>query len=107
LTLFQGEWVVLVEKPHKREHEEEEHEVHKEEAHDDHDEHDEAEGEHGEHEHSEHEEIPYAPQVVKVIAYSGDEVAVKGIEAGTEYVSDGVYFVKSMLLKGALGEHGH
>ena len=93
LTLFGGEWVVFVKKEHE-EHEEEAEEHHAEEEED------------HEHEH-EHVEIPYAPQVVKVVAYYGDAVAIKGLEKGEEYVSDGVYFVKSMLLKSSLGEHGH
>jgi len=77
LSLFQGEWVVFVETEHEGD------------------------------EHEEHEAAPYEPKVVKVIAYSGNEVAVEGLEAGEEYVSDGVYFVKSMILKSSLGEHGH
>jgi len=96
LTLFQGEWVVFVPKHHEEEH-------HNDKAH----EHDEDEDEHAKHAHEADEEIPYEAQVVEVIAYAGEEVAIKGIEAGTEYVSNGVYFVKSMLLKSALGEHGH
>ena len=107
LTLFQGEWVVFVETHHEGEaHEGEKahgHEEHAPEAKDN--DHEEEGEEHGEHE--EHEEAPYAPKVVSIVAYNGDEVAVKGIEAGEEYVSDGVYFVKSMILKSSLGEHGH
>ena len=83
LTLFQGEWVVFVEKDHEGE-----------EAH-----------AHGGH--KEHEEVPYLPKVVEIIAYNGDDVAVKGLKVDEEYVSDGVYFVKSMILKSSLGEHGH
>lgn len=127
LTLFQGEWVVFVEAHHeehnegKTEHQEEsehEHEAHEKEEEDhDHDEHEihkgEAEEEHEEHEehggHDEHEEeaSPYTPKVVKIIAYSGDDVAIEGIDTEDEYVSEGVYFVKSMLLKSSLGGHGH
>jgi ABC-type Zn2+ transport system substrate-binding protein/surface adhesin len=108
LTLFQGEWVVFVEKHHEDEaHRHENHDkVHEGEkkhtAHNDHKE----EG-HGHGRHEEHEEIPYAPQVVEIIAYNGDDVAIKGLKEGDEYVSDGVYFVKSMILKSSLGEHGH
>ena len=100
LTLFSGEWVVFV--PVETSHEEEEHEAHGEETH-------EGEEEHGEeeHEHEHHEAVPYAPKVVNIIAGFGDEVAVEGIGAGELYVADGIYFVKSMLLKSALGEHGH
>jgi len=54
-----------------------------------------------------HEEIGYSPRVVNIIAYSGDDVAVEGIENDEVYVSEGVYFVKSMILKSSLGEHGH
>ena len=98
LTLFQGEWVVFVE----AHHEGEEHEG--EEAHEDHAE--EGEG-HGHEEHEENAEAPYAPKVVEIISYSGDDVAINGLKAGEEYVSQGVYFVKSMLLKSSLGGHGH
>jgi ABC-type Zn2+ transport system substrate-binding protein/surface adhesin len=120
LTLFQGEWVVFVESHHEgEEHEGEEahgHEDHddhakEEEAHENESDHAHKEGEehddegHGEHE--EHEEASYAPQVVEIIAYNGDDVAIKGLKVGEEYVSDGVYFVKSMILKSSLGEHGH
>jgi hypothetical protein len=115
LTLFQGEWVVFVE----AEHEGEEHKGEEAHGHDDHDtaqhkeekdheaheDHEEEEEGHGDHE--EHEEVPYAPRVVEIIAYNGDDVAIKGLKAGEEYVSDGVYFVKSMILKSSLGEHGH
>ena len=97
LTLFQGEWVVFVEKEHAGE-EAHGHDEHEEEAeHDD-------KG-HGGHE--EHKETPYTPKVVEIIAYNGDDVAIKGLKAGEEYVSDGIYFVKSMILKSSLGEHGH
>jgi len=61
---------------------------------------------HGHDEHEE-EESPYTPKVVKIIAYSGDDVAIEGIDKEDEYVSEGVYFVKSMLLKSSLGGHGH
>jgi len=53
------------------------------------------------------DEAPYQAKVVEIIAYSGDEVAIKGLKRDEEYVSDGVYFVKSILLKSSLGEHGH
>ena len=62
---------------------------------------------HGGHEEHEEEEAPYEANIVKIIAYVGNEVAIEGLKAETEYVSDGVYFVKSMLLKSSLGEHGH
>jgi biotin carboxyl carrier protein len=99
LSLFQGEWVVFVEKEHEEEVHKGEEDHDKEAADEDHDEDEEGE--------EEHEEAPYAAKVVEIIAYSGNDVAIKGLKAGEEYVSDGVYFVKSMLLKSSLGEHGH
>ncbi|WP_201352728.1 efflux RND transporter periplasmic adaptor subunit [Hydrogenimonas urashimensis] len=87
LTMLEGEWVVFV--PVKEE--KEAHTDHAEEA----------------HEHEVHETLPYEARVVKVLGSFGDEVAVEGIEAGESYVSDGVWFIKSMLLKEAVGEHGH
>ncbi len=101
LTLFQGEWVVFVEK----EHEGEAHEGEEAHGHDEHEE--EAGHDEEEEDHEEHEEAPYLPKVVEIIAYNGDDVAIKGLKVGEEYVSDGVYFVKSMILKSSLGEHGH
>jgi len=118
LSLYKGEWVVFVEKEHKEEahHEEKSDHDHEEEKaeHDEHDhnahdkgkkekEHDEEGEEHEEHE----EEAPYEARIIEIIAYAGDEVAIKGLEENEEYVSEGVYFVKSMLLKSSLGEHGH
>jgi len=93
-------------------HEGHAHDAHKEEkGHEGHDEkeHDEKEEAHGEGEDDEHEEetAPYEANVVEIIAYVGDEVAIKGLKAEVEYVSEGVYFVKSMILKSSLGEHGH
>jgi len=70
-----------------------------------HEKHDEKEGHGGHDEHD--DEAPYEANVVKIIAYVGDEVAIEGLKVDAEYVSDGVYFVKSMLLKSSLGEHGH
>jgi multidrug efflux pump subunit AcrA (membrane-fusion protein) len=107
LSLFNGEWVVFT--PQEAEHHEAESpERHAEEEH--HKEGAEIEkAGHEEHggEHEEHDAVPYAPQVVEIIAYSGDDVAVEGIDANETYVSEGVYFVKSMILKSSLGEHGH
>jgi len=108
LTLFQGEWVVFIEAHHdNHDSHKEEHghdtleEAHEAEDHDDH------KG-HGQDEHEEEEEeSPYTPKAVKIIAYSGDDVAIEGIDKEDEYVSEGVYFVKSMLLKSSLGGHGH
>jgi RND family efflux transporter MFP subunit len=127
LTLFQGEWVVFIktkeekEEEHRdakhiddahddEEHEEDElhHENHEHEHEEEHHE-DEAEEEHHGHHHESHEEkkVPYKAQVVEIIAYYGDEVAIRGLKVNQEYVSSGVYFVKSMLLKSSLGGHGH
>jgi len=108
LTLFRGEWVVFIEAHHdNHDSHKEEHghdtleEAHEAEDHDDH------KG-HGQDEHEEEEEeSPYTPKAVKIIAYSGDDVAIEGIDKEDEYVSEGVYFVKSMLLKSSLGGHGH
>ena len=91
LTMFSGEWVLFVPKAETKE----------EEAH----EHEEEHGEEEEHHH--HETPPYEPRVVKITAQFGDWVAVEGIRPGEKYVAKGVYFVKSMILKSKLGEHGH
>jgi len=121
LTLFQGEWVVFIEADHNdQEGHKDEHEGHGHDAleveHEEHG-HDALEVEHKAEDHDDHkgdghdeheeEESPYTPKVIKIIAYSGDDVAIKGINIGDEYVSEGVYFVKSMLLKSSLGGHGH
>jgi biotin carboxyl carrier protein len=103
LTLFQGEWVIFIEADHD-EHEEEEAHHNKKESEHDHKAHKDGHKGHDEHE---DEESPYTPKVVKVIAYSGDDIAIEGIDKDDEYVSEGVYFVKSMLLKSSLGGHGH
>jgi len=97
LTLFQGEWVVFV--PNEEHHEEENEHAHEE--------HHEEASEH-EHEHDgDEEELPYAAKVVEQLYTLEDFVAVKGIHADEAYVSDGVYFVKSLMLKSRLGGHGH
>jgi len=93
LTLFKGEWVVFV----KKEHEEEAHHDEKSDHNDDKE----------KVKHEEHEEVPYEARVIEVIAYVGNDVAIKGLKVEEEYVSNGVYFVKSMILKSSLGEHGH
>ena len=82
LSFFKNEWVVFV--PNKEEHHEEESE-----------------------EHEGHEEAPYGVVVVKIIAEDNEYVAIEGLSEGEEYVSDKAYYVKSMILKGSLGEHGH
>lgn len=83
LSFFENEWVVFVTK-------EEEH-------------HEEGLQQHNE----EHTEVPYEVRVVKIVAKDEKYVGVKGLEEGEEYVSDKSYYVKSMLLKSSLGEHGH
>ncbi len=116
LSMFDSEWVVFI--PHEDEEHHEEHEGHdklddhdEEEEHSAHDEHEEhkEDSKHDEHGHDDHEdeEVPFSLQVVKKLHSFGDEIAVEGIHEGEEYVSDGVYFVKSMLLKSKLGGHGH
>ena len=77
LSFFNNEWVVFV--PHDEEAKEE---------------------------HEEHEP-PYEPRVVKILTSDESFVAVLGLKNGEQYVSDKSYFVKSMLLKSSLGEHGH
>ena len=108
LSFFNNEWVVFVEKAGHDEHEEENHEEEKHNEHEedkDHDEHgDEEEGEHG---HEEEAELPYEARVVEIVARDDKFVGVNGLEEGEEYVSDKSYYVKSMMLKSSLGEHGH
>ncbi len=84
LSFFNNEWVVFIPK-----HEEEEH--HEEEDHED----------------EEHHELPYEVRIVKIITQNEDYVAIEGLHVNEEYVSDNSYYVKSMLLKSSLGEHGH
>lgn len=103
---------------HQEENHEEEVHGHKEHDHDAHKndkgheshatkDHDKEEDSHGHGGYEEHEGVSYEATVVEIIAYVGDNVAIKGLHAKEEYVSDGVYFVKSMILKSSLGEHGH
>ena len=91
LSFFQNEWVVFVP------NEDDEHHEERESKHDE-------KSEHGEHE--EHE-APYTPRVVKIVTEDENYAAVEGIDVGEEYVSDKSYYVKSMILKSSLGEHGH
>ena len=109
LTLFQGEWVVFIEAHHDGHEEKAEHENEAQEEHEDHDHdaHEDKHDAHSDHEEHEEEESPYIAKVVKILAYTGDYVAIEGIDTEDEYVSEGVYFVKSMLLKSSLGGHGH
>ena len=107
LSFFNNEWVVFV--PTKEEHEEEHNELEEshehahEGEHNVHDEHDGLAEEHDEHE----EDSPYEVRVVEIIISDDTFWAVKGLEVGEEYVSDKSYYVKSMMLKSSLGEHGH
>lgn len=111
LSFFNNEWVIFVPKMEEEHHEEEAgHDEHSEEKHEEsgHDEN--AEEDHDDHEEGEHHEeheAPYTLAVVKIIAQDDDYVAVEGLKVGEEYVSDKAYYVKSMILKGSLGGHGH
>ena len=119
LSFFNNEWVVFVEvdsESHNesnegsevKSHEGVEHNNHDDEKHNedkDHDEHgDEEEDEHG---HEEHAEVPYEARVVEIVARDDKFVGVNGLEAGEEYATDKSYYIKSMMLKSSLGEHGH
>ncbi|PHS58324.1 MAG: hypothetical protein COB17_03670 [Sulfurimonas sp.] len=86
LSFFNNEWVIFMPTKHD---EEEKHDEHGQE--DEHDEH----------------ESPYEARVVEIVASDDKYVGVKGIEANEEYVSAKSYYVKSMMLKSSLGEHGH
>ncbi|MDF1883180.1 efflux RND transporter periplasmic adaptor subunit [Sulfurimonas sp. SAG-AH-194-C21] len=114
LSFFNNEWVVFVPKMEEEHHEAEAgHDEHSDEKHEDedHDEHGEEAGhddhEEGEGEHHEEHEAAYTLTVVKIIAEDEDYVAVEGLDLNAEYVSDKSYYVKSMILKGSLGGHGH
>lgn len=87
LSFFNNEWVVF---------------VNKEEAHTEQD-----EEKHGEHDEHEEAEVPYEARVVEIITQDDKYVAVNGLETDEEYVSEKSYYVKSMILKSSLGEHGH
>ncbi len=101
ITMFEGEWVVFV--PTKDNDHGDEHK--KEGGHDDHEDEHKEENDHDDHE--EEAQISYMPKVIKIITTNDNLVAIKGLKKNEEYVSDGVYFVKSLLLKASLGEHGH
>ena len=95
LSFFNNEWVVFLPKEEKGngklgmenggEHEGEDH------VDDDHKEY----------------EVLYEVRVVEIIVEDENYAAVKGVEVGEEYVSAKSYYVKSMMLKSSLGEHGH
>ena len=46
----------------------------------------------------------YEARVVEIIAKDDQYIAIKGLRSGEHYVSDKSYYVKSMLLKSAIGE---
>jgi len=103
LSFFKNEWVVFV--PNKKHSDEDEYHDEKKTEHMDDNEkgHADEEKAHDEHE----EEAPYTLEVVKIITEDDEYVAVEGLSEGEEYVSDKSYYVKSMILKGSLGGHGH
>ncbi|QOP44795.1 efflux RND transporter periplasmic adaptor subunit [Sulfurimonas paralvinellae] len=82
LSFFNNEWVVFVPSEEEKNEEKEE------------------KGEENEEEAS----VPYAPQVVEIVAQDDKYVGVKGLELGQEYVSGESYYVKSALLKSSLGD---
>lgn len=82
LSFFNNEWVVFMHVEHDEHVEEEENDEHE-------------------------EEVPYEARAVEIMAQDDTHVAVKGVELNEEYVSDKSYYVKSMMLKSSLGEHGH
>ena len=90
LSLINNEWVIFIEKVHN----EEEHHIDEEDEDDEHNEHNKM-------------EFPYEVRVVDIITENSKYFAISGVEVGEEYVSDKVYFVKSLLLKSALTGHGH
>ena len=49
-------------------------------------------------------EKEFVPKVVKLIDFLGDEAVVEGLAPNEEYVSEGVYIIKSRLLKSQIGE---
>ena len=112
LSFFNNEWVVFVpiadEHDEGNEHGNNSHDKHEEKdarEHDDHDDHEEKDAP----EHDEHEEssVAYEPRIVEIITQDENYVGVNGIEVGEEYVSDKSYYAKSLILKSALGGHGH
>ena len=103
LSFFNNEWVVFVPNTEEEHHDED---TDHEENEDDHEEGAEHDAD-GDHEGEEHHEAPYTLNVVKIITQDEEYVAVDGLELGAEYVSGRSYYVKSMILKGSLGEHGH
>jgi len=87
LSFYDNDWVVFV--PKKEDEHHEEHEDEKE----DEDEH--------------HEEVIFEARVIKVLDEDDEFVAIDGLNKDESYVSEKPYIVKSMLLKSAMGGHGH
>jgi RND family efflux transporter MFP subunit len=79
LSFYQNDWVVFV--PKEEEHKE------------------------GEDEHD--DEFEYDIKVIKIVKTNRNLVAIEGLEKGDKYVSDKSYYIKSLFLKSAMGEHGH
>jgi multidrug efflux pump subunit AcrA (membrane-fusion protein) len=105
LTMLNGAWVVFVpqnDEAHAASNASQtHHDETKEEGYDEHS------GEHtDEHDEDEHE-APYRPVAVRILEQNATDALVLGLAPGTPYVAVGVYDVKSSLLRGALGEHGH
>lgn len=116
LSFFNNEWVVFIDtskdEVHHDEHDElgEEmghaHDELNEESHHNDDEHN-ADNAHDNHDVHEEESPTYEARVIEIIIQDDEYAGVKGIELNEEYVSDKSYYVKSMMLKSSLGEHGH
>jgi len=79
LSFYQNDWVIFVPK------EEEEHH----------------------HEEEEDDEFEYDIKIIKVLKRNRTIVAIEGVKEGDRYVSDNSYYLKSLFLKSAMGEHGH
>ncbi len=129
LSFFNNEWVVFIPKEEHKEHANEEdsrnghdghvdgkdshngHDGHVDgkDSHDGHDGHVDGKDSHDGHDEHANEEdvVKYEARVIEIITQDDTYAAVRGIDAGEEYVSDKSYFVKSMILKSSLGEHGH
>jgi multidrug resistance efflux pump len=100
LTLWNSEWVLFVPTTEERAHEHAHGESETNRHEDTHEDEEEEEPEH-------HEETPdFEAKVVRIVARFADYVAVEGIEPGEAYVAEGVWYVKSLLLKSRMG-HGH
>jgi multidrug efflux pump subunit AcrA (membrane-fusion protein) len=78
ISFYEDEWVVFVPKEEEH-HEEEEHK----------------------------DEFEYDIKVIKPIKTNQNLVAIEGLKEGDRYVSDSVYYIKSLFLKSSMGGHGH